>query len=46
MELEKFNAPFKGRSLLTWIDYTPEEILKFLEIAEMLQGSDSSTLWS
>ena len=34
MELEKFNAPFKGRSLLTWIDYTPEEILTFLEIAE------------
>ena len=29
MELEKFDAPFKGRSLLTWIDYTPEEIITF-----------------
>lgn len=38
MELEKFNAPFKGRSLLTWIDYTPEEILKFLEIAENVKA--------
>ena len=38
MELEKFNAPFKGRSLLTWIDYTPEEILTFLEIAENVKA--------
>lgn len=33
METEKFNAPFKGRSLLNWIDYTPEEILQILDIA-------------
>ena len=38
MELEKFDAPFKGRSLLTWIDYTPEEILTFLEIAEKVKA--------
>ncbi|MBE6350882.1 MAG: ornithine carbamoyltransferase [Spirochaetaceae bacterium] len=30
---EKFIPPFKGRSLLTWLDYEPEEILQFLDIA-------------
>lgn len=29
MEAEKFDSPFKGRSLLTWADYSPEEILQF-----------------
>lgn len=28
---EKFESPFKGRSLLTWKDWTPEEILQMLE---------------
>lgn len=28
---EKFDSPFKGRSLLTWKDWTPEEILQMLE---------------
>lgn len=30
---EQFIPPFKGRSLLTWLDYEPEEILKFLDLA-------------
>ncbi len=34
---ETFNAPFKGRSLLNWIDYTPEEILCILRIAEQVK---------
>lgn len=33
MIAETFNAPFKGRSLLNWIDWTPEEILQVLDIA-------------
>ena len=33
MEAEKFDSPFKGRSLLTWADYSPEEILQFLDYA-------------
>ena len=33
MTPEVFNAPFKGRSLLNWIDWKPEEILKILDIA-------------
>lgn len=28
-----FKAPFKGRSLLNWIDWTPEEIEKLLNLA-------------
>lgn len=31
--MEKFNAPFKGRSLLTWADWTPEEINTLLELS-------------
>ena len=31
--METFNAPFKGRSLLNWIDWTPEEIEKLLNLA-------------
>lgn len=34
---EIFKAPFKGRSLLNWIDYTPEEILRFLALAEQVK---------
>ena len=30
--METFKAPFKGRSLLNWIDWTPEEIEKLLSI--------------
>jgi ornithine carbamoyltransferase len=26
-------APFKGKSLVNWIDYTPDEILRFLELS-------------
>lgn len=33
MAAETFNAPFKGRSLLNWIDWTPDEILQVLDIA-------------
>ena len=38
MKREEFCAPFKGRSLLTWLDYTPEEILTFLKIAEFVKA--------
>ena len=38
MKREEFCAPFKGRSLLTWIDYEPEEILTFLKIAEFVKA--------
>ena len=31
--METFKAPFKGRSLLNWIDWTPAEIEKLLDIA-------------
>jgi ornithine carbamoyltransferase len=30
---EKITAPFKGKSLLNWIEYTPEEIGVFLDLA-------------
>lgn len=30
---ESFKAPFKGRSLLSWADWTPQEILAILELA-------------
>ncbi|MDR3284663.1 MAG: ornithine carbamoyltransferase [Treponema sp.] len=30
---EQFAAPFQGKSLLNWIDYTPEEINVFLDLA-------------
>ncbi|MGP1587010.1 MAG: ornithine carbamoyltransferase [Treponemataceae bacterium] len=35
---EKFYAPFKNRCLLTWLDYSPEEILTFLKIAEFVKA--------
>ncbi len=31
--MENFKAPFKGRSLLNWIDWTPEEINTLLDLA-------------
>lgn len=31
--MENFKAPFKGRSLLNWIDWTPEEIETLLDLA-------------
>ncbi len=33
MKAEKFKSPFKGRSLLNWIDWTPEEIETILGYA-------------
>ncbi|AEE16960.1 ornithine carbamoyltransferase [Treponema brennaborense] len=35
---EIFKAPFKGRSLLNWIAYTPQEILQILSIAEQVKA--------
>lgn len=35
---EIFKAPFKGRSLLNWIDFTPDEILQFLALAEQVKA--------
>lgn len=37
MEAEKFDTPFKGRSLLNWIDWTPEEILQILDYAILVK---------
>ncbi len=37
MEAEKFDTPFKGRSLLNWIDWTPEEILQILDYAFLVK---------
>lgn len=34
---EPFDSPFKGRSLLTWADYEPDEILQFLAYAELVK---------
>ncbi len=34
---EKFDTPFKGRSLLTWADYTKEEILQILDYAFLVK---------
>ena len=31
--METFKAPFKGRSLLNWIDWSPDEIETLLDIA-------------
>ncbi len=31
--METFKAPFKGRSLLNWIDWEPEEIETLLNLA-------------
>ncbi|OJF77586.1 MAG: ornithine carbamoyltransferase [Treponema sp. CETP13] len=35
---EKFDAPFKGRSLLTWLTWEPDEILTILAIAEQVKA--------
>ncbi len=37
MEAEKFDSPFKGRSLLNWIDWTPEEITQILDWAFLVK---------
>ena len=37
IQAETFESPFKGRSLLTWADYTPEEILQFLDYAILVK---------
>ena len=37
MEAEKFDTPFKGRSLLNWIDWTPEEIAQILDYAFLVK---------
>ena len=37
MEAEKFESPFKGRSLLNWIDWTPSEILQILDYAFLVK---------
>lgn len=34
---EKFKSPFKGRSLLSWVDWTPEEILQILDTAFLVK---------
>ncbi len=33
MTVENFKAPFKGRSLVNWIDYSPEEIYQILDLS-------------
>lgn len=38
IEAESFDSPFKGRSLLTWLDYEPEEILKILDYAFLVKN--------
>lgn len=37
MEAEKFESPFKGRSLLNWIDWTKEEINQILDYAFLVK---------
>lgn len=37
MKAEKFKSPFKGRSLLNWIDWTPEEINQILDYAFLVK---------
>lgn len=37
IEAEPFDSPFKGRSLLTWADYAPEEILQILDYAFLVK---------
>ena len=44
---EIFKAPFKGRSLLNWIDNTPQEILQILDLADQVKAEsrrDSSEI--
>ena len=42
MEAEKFESPFKCRSLLTWLDYEPEEILQILDYAFLVKKQSHS----
>ncbi len=42
MEAEKFESPFKGRSLLNWIDWTPEEISQILDYAFLVKKQSHS----
>ena len=37
MDIEKFDTPFKGRSLLNWIDYKADEILQILDYALLVK---------
>lgn len=37
MQAEYFESPFKGRSLLNWIDWSPEEILTILDYAFLVK---------
>ncbi|NLM01196.1 MAG: ornithine carbamoyltransferase [Treponema sp.] len=37
-EFEKFESPFKGRSLLSWISWTPEEILQMLDYSFLVKA--------
>lgn len=37
MTAEKFDTPFKGRSLLSWVDWTPDEILQILDYAFLVK---------
>ncbi|MGI5069614.1 ornithine carbamoyltransferase [Treponema pectinovorum] len=37
IKAEKFKSNFKGRSLLSWLDYTPEEILQFLDYSFLVK---------
>src|SRR5574344_2559958 len=36
--METFKAPFKGRSLLNWIDWTPSEINKLLDLSAQVKS--------
>lgn len=35
--METYASPFKGRSLLNWIDWTPEEILTLLDLSRQVK---------
>lgn len=37
-QCEKFDSPFKGRSLLSWADWTPEEILQILDYSFLVKS--------
>src|SRR5574344_2067413 len=37
MKAEKFKSPFKGRSLLNWIEWTPDEILQILDYSFLVK---------
>ncbi len=36
--MENFKAPFKGRSLVNWIDWTPEEITTLLDLSSQVKA--------